>query len=418
MKKKILIVDDSALMRRVLCDIINSDSRFEVTEYAVDGADGFKKICAKTYDAVVLDVYMPKMTGLELLEEMQKSKVYANVLMASTTTGEGAKETIRALELGAVDFIKKPENVADARHDEFKKRFLDLLDVVTKANRNYMARAGAHSVSDPSRKGTTFVSRYDVNFHTGRPDAAASRAGDAAARHRENPAEEGRAPLSRFGAGASRSTSAAQGRVDSPSGVSALPRVPGRKIVAIASSTGGPKALQEVIPRLPHNLKAPVLLVQHMPKGFTASLASRLNELSEVEVTEAREGEGLANGHVYIAPGGAHLKALKSAGSMKLHLTDEPSREGVKPCANYMYESLAGCGYDEVVCVVLTGMGADGTAGIVNLKKDQKVHVIAQNEESCTVYGMPRSIVDGRLADEVVPITQVAEQIIKNVGVC
>ena len=408
-------------MRRVLCDIINSDSRFEVVEYAVDGTDGFKKICAKSYDAVVLDVYMPKMTGLEMLEEMQKSKVYANVLMASTTTGEGAKETIRALELGAVDFIKKPENVADARHAEFKARFLDLLDVVTKANKNYMARAGAHGSTVSSRKGSTFVSRYDVNFHTGKPGAATeSRAGDNTARLRDRTAGD-RSALSRFGTASSGNTgdaSAAAGRAGSAAGSANLPRVPGRKIVAIASSTGGPKALQEVIPRLPGNLKAPVLLVQHMPKGFTASLASRLNELSDVEVTEAREGEVIANGHVYIAPGGAHLKALKSAGSLKLHLTDEPSREGVKPCANYMYESLDGCGYDEVVCVVLTGMGADGTAGIVNLKKNQKVHVIAQNEESCTVYGMPRSIVDGKLADEVVPLTQVAEQIIKNVGVC
>lgn len=392
MKKKILIVDDSALMRRVLCDIINSDDRFEVAEYAIDGADGFKKICAKTYDAVVLDVYMPKMTGLELLREMQKSKVYANVLMASTTTGEGAKETLMALELGAVDFIKKPENVADARHDDFKKRFLELLDVVCKASSDHMAKAGQQSASS-GRKGTTFVTRYDVNFHT-KPGMftdpkAAPRAGGTAEPKKE---------------------SAAGNSIP-------FPKVPGRKIVAIASSTGGPKALQEVIPRLPKNLKAPVLLVQHMPKGFTASLASRLNELSQVNVVEAREGQMIANGNVYIAPGGAHLKAGKSAGTMKLHLTDEPTREGVKPCANYMYESLVDSGYDEVVCVVLTGMGCDGTAGITELKKKQKVRVIAQNEESCTVYGMPRSIVDGGLADDVVPLSQVADQIIKNVGV-
>lgn len=400
MKKKILIVDDSALMRRVLCDIINSDDRFEVAEYAIDGADGFKKICAKTYDAVVLDVYMPKMTGLEMLREMQKSKVYANVLMASTTTGEGAKETMMALELGAVDFIKKPENVADARHEDFRKRFLELLDVVTKANKNYMARAGVSS-TDAAKKGETFVSRYDVNFHT-KPgmfsnQTATPRAGSAAVSKTE-PKPETK-------------------KDDTAARNAALPKVPGRKIVAIASSTGGPKALQEVIPKLPGNLKAPVLLVQHMPKGFTASLASRLNELSELNVLEAKEGQAIANGNVYIAPGGAHLKAGKTAGSIKLHLTDEPSREGVKPCANYMYESLVGSGYDEVVCVVLTGMGCDGTAGIVELKKNQKVRVIAQNEESCTVYGMPRSIVDGGLADDVVPLSQVADQIIKNVGV-
>ncbi|MCR4806202.1 MAG: chemotaxis-specific protein-glutamate methyltransferase CheB [Lachnospiraceae bacterium] len=395
MKKKILIIDDSALMRRVLCDIINSDDRFEVAEYAVDGADGFKKICAKSYDAVVLDVYMPKMTGLELLKEMQKSKVYANVLMASTTTGEGAKETIEALELGAVDFIKKPENVADTRHAEFRERFLTLLDVVTKASPTHMARA-ALNTSRNAGKAKTFVSRYDVNFHnkTGSiPGAGSLRAGDGKAAGPVKPVE--------------------------PEDMKKqYPKVPGRKIVAIASSTGGPKALQEVIPKLPKELKAPVLLVQHMPKGFTGSLASRLNELSYIDVTEAREGEPLLNGHVYISPGGVHLNAIRGAGGTKIHFTDEPTREGVKPCANYMYESLAGANYDEVVCVVLTGMGCDGTAGIVNLKKSQKVRVIAQNEESCTVYGMPRSIVDGGLADDIVPLSEVADHIIKNVGVC
>ena len=392
MKKKILIIDDSALMRRVLCDIINSDDRFEVAEYAVDGADGFKKICAKSYDAVVLDVYMPKMTGLELLREMQKSKVYANVLMASTTTGEGAKETIEALELGAVDFIRKPENVADARHVDFRTRFLALLDVVSKANPSHMARAGSLGNANRAR---TFVSRYDVNFHNkpgSIPTGQTLRAGDVKAVGGAKPAE--------------------------PEPKKDYPKVPGKKIVAIASSTGGPKALQEVIPKLPKELKAPVLLVQHMPKGFTGSLAARLNELSYIDVTEAKEGEPLLNGHVYIAPGGVHLNAIRAAGGTKIHMSDEPAREGVKPCANYMYESLAGANYDEVVCVVLTGMGCDGTAGIINLKKSQKVRVIAQNEESCTVYGMPRSIVDGGLADDIVPLSEVADHIIKNVGVC
>ncbi len=395
MKKKILIVDDSALMRRVLCDIINSDDRFEVVDYAIDGAEGFKKICAKTFDAVVLDVYMPKMTGLDMLREMQKSKVYANVLMASTTTGEGAKETIEALELGAVDFIKKPENVADARHDAFKNKFLSLLDIVTKANSNHMARAGVMSAGPKTKSGPTFTTRYDVNFHTGvKPNLtpATSRAGSVV------DAKTG-------------DTSRTDRTFVAPTNVR------GNKIVAIASSTGGPKALQEVIPYLPKNLKAPVLLVQHMPKGFTKSLAERLNEISEMTVKEAVMGETIINGHVYIAPGGTHLKAERTVAGYKIKLTDEPNREGVKPCANYMYESLMDSHFDEVVCVVLTGMGCDGTAGIVELKKKKNVRVIAQNEESCTVYGMPRSIVDGGLANDVVPLSKVAEHIIKNVGV-
>ena len=154
-----------------------------------------------------------------------------------------------------------------------------------------------------------------------------------------------------------------------------------------------------------------------MPKGFTLSLAEHLNETSDIVVEEAKENTRLQNGHVYVAQGGKHMKAYFRNNAYFLEFTDEPSREGVKPCANYMYESLIDSVYDEVVCVVMTGMGADGTEGIVNLSKSKKIHVIAQNEDTCTVFGMPRSIVQTGLANEVVPLEELAEQIIKEVGV-
>lgn len=375
MKKKILIVDDSALMRRVLCDIINIDDRFEVADIARDGVEGYEFLTSKQYDAVVLDVYMPRMTGLELLKKMKDNNVRANVLMASTTTKEGARETLTALELGAVDFIKKPENIVRAREEEFQKIFLDLLYVVS--NARSIARPKRELERKPQEKSApTFTMRYDVNFHT----------------------LQGISP---------KPQTAAQG----------YPSVKGRKIVAIATSTGGPKALHEVIPKLPKNIKAPVLLVQHMPKGFTQSLADRLNDLSQVVVSEARNGEPLLNGHVYVAAGGSHMKVEKRDDGYYVKCTDEPAREGVKPCANYMFESLCDTAYDEVVCVVLTGMGSDGTAGIMALEKKKRIHVIAQDEETSTVYGMPKSIAATGLADEVVPLARVAEQIMKNVGV-
>lgn len=189
------------------------------------------------------------------------------------------------------------------------------------------------------------------------------------------------------------------------------------KIVAIASSTGGPKALQAMIPLLPETLGAPVLIVQHMPAGFTEALAERLNELSKIAVKEAAEGEILQNGTVYLARGGRHMNIVKCLRGHMVHYTDEPPREGVRPCANFMYESLGECAYKEVICVVLTGMGADGTAGIHNLKQKKKVMVYAQDEASCTVYGMPRSIVKNGLASEGIPLDQIVQEIIKNVGV-
>lgn len=189
------------------------------------------------------------------------------------------------------------------------------------------------------------------------------------------------------------------------------------KIVAIASSTGGPKALQTLIPLLPQNLNAPVLIVQHMPAGFTEALATRLNELSPIAVKEAADGEVIQNGTVYLARGGRHMNIAKCLRGHVVHYTDEPPREGVRPCANYMYESLAECGYEEVICAVLTGMGSDGTVGIRNLKQKKNVSVYVQDEASCTVYGMPRSVVNSGLAVKGIPLTQIAQEIIKNVGV-
>lgn len=358
MVKKILVVDDSALTRRVLCDIINSDKRFQVVAKATNGLEAFDLLSRNSYDAVVLDVNMPKMNGIELLKELRKYKIAAKVMMASTDTREGAKVTMDALDLGALDFIYKPNNAIDCREDSFKQDMLNILAVVAD---------GKPPVFETAEK--SHADRQII------------------------------------------------GRVVDIMKKSVV-STPGDKVVAIASSTGGPKALQMVIPKLPADLDAPVLLVQHMPKGFTASFAERLDSLSEMEVREAQEGDELRKGVVYIAQGGQHMNVRRNpGGKYVIRYSDEPSREGVKPCANYMYESLMDTRFDNVVGVVMTGMGADGTEGIRNLKTKKKVHVIAQNQESCTVYGMPKSIVSAQLADQVVALDQIAQEIILNVGV-
>lgn len=358
--KNILVVDDSALMRSVLCDIINSDSRFHVADRATNGLEALELLKRKTYDVVVLDVNMPKMNGLELLRELRDRKISARVVMASTDTKEGAKTTLDALSLGAIDFVHKPDNARDCRDGIFGSRLIAMIE----------AACGS--------KGTSFEPEESVEEKKAR--------------------EEKERKLLLL---ASKSSKA----------------ITDKQIVAIASSTGGPKALQEVIPKLPKNLKAPVVVVQHMPVGFTQSLADRLNDLSECTVTEAKNGEVLESGHVYIAMGGKHLNIDEVAGRFKIRYSDEPTREGVKPCANYMYESLANCNQDRVVCAVLTGMGADGTAGIQNLSKQKKIFVIAQDEDSSVVYGMPKAIYNSGLTNTVVPLKNIAQEIIMNVGV-
>lgn len=191
----------------------------------------------------------------------------------------------------------------------------------------------------------------------------------------------------------------------------------GKKIVAIASSTGGPKALQSFIPLLPANLDAPVVLVQHMPEGFTSVLSKNLNEVSQIEVSEAQNGEILTQGHVFLAPGGHHMKVERVGKQHRIKLTDEPPREGVRPSANYMFESLIDSFFDEIICVVLTGMGADGTVGIKNLKEYKKVEVFAQDEESSVVYGMPKAVVKAGLAAEASSLESIAKKITESVGV-
>lgn len=373
--KNILLVDDSALMRRVLCDIIESDKRFRVQDRAVNGLDALSLLSRKTYDAVVLDVNMPQMNGLELLKELQKRKISAKIIMASTDTADGAKVTLDALELGALDFIHKPTSALDCRNGTFSHGLLEILAAVTDLE------PIAPAPSQPVVPAGTGASRTDA----GRTGAALA------------PGK----PEKRIPSG--------------PSGKAVYN--PGSQIVALASSTGGPKALQAVIPKLPANLKAPVVVVQHMPAGFTASLAERLNALSEVSVKEAAEGDVLMPGSVYVAMGGKHLNILNMGGKYTIHYSDEPAREGVKPCANYMYESLIDSKFDRIVCVVMTGMGADGTEGIQHLKEKKKIQVIVQEASTCAVYGMPKSAVNAGLADQIVPLEQIAQEITTNVGV-
>ena len=366
MKKNILVVDDSALMRRIICDIINSDNRFQAIETCSDGLQAYEKLKAKHYDAVLLDVYMPRMGGLQLLERIRAEHMDATVIVVSTLTTQGASITLQAMELGAVDFVTKPENIIEAKGQDFRKRILEMLQAVL-------------HIEESQEKERTVV--------------------------REKTRKTSSVMV------APKSDSLSRKRIAAPQKVNS-------RIVALACSTGGPKALHTVLPLLDPKMNAPMVLVQHMPVGFTKSLAERLDELSKVTVKEAEEGETLKNGVVYIAPGGKHLEVVPGAGgSHKVHLNDAPAIGGLKPCANIMYQSLKNSRYDEVVCVVLTGMGADGTAGIHALNESKPIHVIAQNEQSCVVYGMPRAIAEAGLADEVVPLESIANTIIKNVGV-
>lgn len=394
MAKKILIIDDSALMRRVISDIINSGNEYEVAAIAKDGLEGFDLIVSNPYlySAVILDINMPKMNGLELLERLQKNHIEQTVIVVSTVAKQGAKETIRALELGAFDFVTKPENYLETKSETFKCRIHEMLDVATNTRSSIERVKRAEQAPQPQPRVQQTAQQQRRPVMRSRTDLT-----DRSAAGRESiAASESRRSAAQF-SGVKRGKN---------------------KLVALACSTGGPKSLQQVIPMLPGNLDAGIVLVQHMPAGFTASLAQRLDEMSAVNVKEAQDGDIIQKGTVYIAPGGRHMRVAKKGADYYIKLSDEPAIDGLKPCANLMYESLETTQYDEITCVVLTGMGADGTNGIKGLAAHHKnIHVIAQNEETCVVYGMPKAIAQTGLVDEVVPLEQVAEIITKNVGV-
>ncbi len=384
-KKNILIVDDSALMRRVESDIIKSDERFQVTDTAVNGLEAFDYVTrdSKKYDAVVLDINMPKMNGIEFLEALEKQKIKLKVIIVSTLAKDGAAETIRALELGAFDYVTKPESFVDAMSDKFKGKLLECL---------------AYATSLVEDRATDFVKRTETKSVEVKPEPKLTKpsGGIVSPMNPRQILAEGFEPK----------------RPHKPVSGAA------KRLVVIASSTGGPKALQQVVCKLPKNLNAPVLIVQHMSEGFTKSLAARLNELSAVTVVEALGGEKLEKGTVYLAKGGSQMRLLKKGSDYVIDInTEEPPRNGLKPCADITMESIVKLDFDDITCAVLTGMGGDGTMGIRQLNLKHNIYVVAQDEATSTVYGMPKVVYEAGLTDVVAPLNAIAEEITKNVGV-
>ena len=415
--KKIMIIDDSALMRRALSDIIKHTEEYKVAYTANNGEDAFRIISDKDdISAVLCDIDMPGMDGIALLKKVREHNILIPFIMVSGT--QNSLAAIEAVKYGAAEFLPKPDHLFRDDNPAFRA---NLLGALGKYSRDFEKDDHAEKV------------QREVSFHGNlRTEPATHKVTDnrfSAAKHAEvrdrleavkqsvsAPAmfrEHDRSPKPPAADGPHHDTHfAAHMEHFVPK------KGTGNVLVALVCSTGGPKALQFVIPKLPKNLNAPVVMVQHMPKGFTASLANRLDSMSEVKVTEAAEGDIIEKGHVYIAKGGMHLKVRPSGSNAMLYFDDAPPIVGLKPCGNLMYESLCDFRmYDEIVCVVLTGMGADGTSGIKQLSKKQKIFVIAQDEASSTVYGMPKAIYEAGMVDVVCDLHDVANEITKKVGV-
>ncbi|MDA3846072.1 MAG: chemotaxis response regulator protein-glutamate methylesterase [Vallitaleaceae bacterium] len=353
--KKVLIIDDSAFMRRVISDIISNDERLEVIGTAINGKDGLKMVNELGPDVITLDIQMPVMNGLEMLKILQKNHSIP-VIMLSTLVKEGAKETIEALELGAFDFVTKPENIYKINSSEIKD---NLIQKIILACESKHGNLGVYKPFSPSLRTTVQVESTK--------------------------------------------------RVKKPQDV--------KNLVAIGTSTGGPRALQSVIPFLPSVLNSGVVVVQHMPPGFTKSLSDRLNQLSSIYVKEAEDGDVITNGTVFIAPGDRHLEVVQKSNALVIRLSDEPAYGGHKPAVDVMMNSIAKIKGIKLTGVIMTGMGSDGTKGVTEVRSKNAMHIIVQDEESCVVYGMPKSVVEKGLANEIVTLATIADAIIKQSGV-
>ena len=338
---RVLVVDDSTFMRGALVRMIEKDNRFKVIDTAVNGREGVAKAAQLKPDVITMDVEMPEMNGLEALEAiMKESKI--PVVMVSTLTESGAATTLKALELGAVDFIPK------ALSDKDKNIFKGAEEIHGKL----AAAAGA------------------ANGRTDKIAAAAK----------------------------------AAPKVALPSGGS-VSRV-AAKVVIIGSSTGGPKALGVLLHDLPANLGVPVVVAQHMPPEFTVALAKRLDETSPLNVVEAKAGETLLAGKVYIAPGGFHLRLTPTGVTIDPDKGESP----YKPSVDVLAESARNLFNKQVLAVMLTGMGADGAKEFKRLK-ELGAHIIAQDQATSVVYGMPKAVLENGGASEVLPLERIGGRV-------
>ena len=371
-KTKLLVVDDSAFMRKLISDFFSDHRHIEVIGAARNGKDAIKKIEQLKPDVVTMDVEMPEMNGMEALKEIMQ-KYPLPVIMLSSTTKRGAENTLMAMEYGAVDFVAKPSGSISLDLHKIKDELVRKVEEASKVT--------VSKLKKPFRKSTV--------------------AGQAI-RHPFNNEESKVKSLLKPTVNIDIQIKKTEWSKTS------------KKIILIGTSTGGPRALQEVITKIPANVGAPILIVQHMPAGFTKSLAARLDQLSEIHVKEAEQGDLLQKGTAYIAPGGYHLKLRKVGSSFAVVLDNqEPPRAGHRPSVDVMFEDVSQYSEFDKIAVIMTGMGYDGSKGLVSLKKTGNVMAIAESAETCIVYGMPKAAVETQLVDEVADVDDIAQTIMK-----
>lgn len=366
-KITVMVADDSALMRRMISDMINMENDMEVIDIARDGEDLLNKLKNKIPDVITLDVEMPKLNGIGALKKIVEEKIPVKVIMLSSLTKDGATITIECVQSGAVDFVQKPGGSISLDVNKVREELVNKIRVASRiAIKSKIYRS---SKLEDAKK--------EVKLET---NESSSKAKDIAPKASKVPRTFG-------------TIKNKIGRIE---------------CVLIGASTGGPKALYEVITNLPQDLGVPVLVVQHMPVGFTKAFAERLDKFSKIRVVEGSHGQKIEKNVVYVAPGGYHMEV---AHDNTLRLTQEPPVWGVRPAVDKLFISAAKVYRGKVMGVVLTGMGKDGSQGVIEIK-NLGGYNISEDESTCTIYGMPKAAFETNMIDEVVPLYFISERIV------
>lgn len=373
-KIKILVADDSIVYRKLLSDIVSQHEDIELIGVAPHGGIALSKIELKKPDLVLLDVAMPEKDGLEIMEIIKQKYPHIDVIFVSGMNRENAEITVKALSMGALDFIPKP--ITESPAESVKELTAALTPLLNLAK----TRAYNRRAKDPSL----------------RVEKVAQEKEDDAADNKtivflEKPKEKTKLPDIKP--------------------VSVKRKPPKISIIAIGVSTGGPNALNKIIPQLSANLSVPILIVQHMPPTFTASLAARLNDLSDLTVVEASAGEQIENGTVYIAPGGKHMVVRSNASSDPvIGLTEAAPVHNCRPAVDVLFRSVAMVYDQHILSIILTGMGSDGAAGVASIRR-RGGYCLVQDEASSVVWGMPGAVKQAGGADEVLSLERIPNRI-------
>lgn len=423
MATKVLIVDDSTFFRKRLKEIIESDPTMQVVGEAKDGKEGVSLAASLHPDVITMDVEMPVMDGITAVKEIM-AKTPTPILMFSSLTFEGANSTFKALEAGAVDFMPKNfDDIAHRREDGIKallnaikavsrsrvRGFRPALSTSTTARPSSLSATRTSSTLSSTTRTSTLSSTSSLSSRlSSTATAPAPTQGAALGQYKKInellSSEQGvPAAARKFTFGDHKAETTAFKK----SGKS-------HSLVAIGSSTGGPIALQEIIPKLP-KLNVPVVIVQHMPGSFTNTFAARLDAMSQLHVVEAKDGDVLEPGTCYIAPGGKQMIFERFGLKTRIRIIQDTGRVTYNPCVDVSFASLAQIFGNKVLAMILTGMGSDGCEGCQLLKAKGSV-IWAQNEETCVVYGMPQAVVNANVADLVLPLGDIAGCIVKELG--